>query len=225
MAENGQLRGAADEILRGSLVATDADGDSLTFALEGGPQTGRVVIEEDGSFRYNPRGAYDELPTGEARVERFDFSVSDGQSGTDRGTVTLRLQGQYEPPAPPAEPDKPEWNSISGTSGFDVIEGTRGADLIRSGGGGYDRIWGDAGDDAFVFGSGASDGTRSSDQIFDFDPSEDILVLEAGADIAKTADRDGTLWLTLKGDGDVILLDGVDADALDIQHSDGLWLG
>jgi VCBS repeat-containing protein len=223
-ARSLRLEGAADETLEGQLVASDADGDDLAYAVDGGPSDGSIVIDADGRFSYDPEGAFDELPVGETRVMRFDYLVSDGEGGTDRGTVSLVIEGRYEP-APPSKPAKPDWNPVNGTSGMDVIEGTDGADMIRSGGGGYDRMWGGEGADAFVFGAGAVDGTRTSDQIFDFDAEEDILVLEAGAEIASTQERAGSLWVKLAGDGDVILIDGASMADVDLIETNGIWLG
>ncbi len=67
-----------------SLSATDADGDSLTFALSTEPELGAVTVNANGEFTYTP---YDEL-TGS---DSFTFTVSDGQAFAVTGSVAITI--------------------------------------------------------------------------------------------------------------------------------------
>ncbi|NVK55621.1 MAG: Ig-like domain-containing protein [Alteromonadaceae bacterium] len=68
-----------------SLSATDADGDSLTFALSTEPELGTVTVNANGEFTYTP---YAEI-TG---PDNFTFTVSDGQAFAVTGSVTITIE-------------------------------------------------------------------------------------------------------------------------------------
>lgn len=141
----------------------------------------------------------------------------------------------------PTYPD--DFNLLNGTDGRDRLFGTDGADLligndgrdrlvagdgddILVGGDGNDRLVGGAGADIFVFGADAHDGGRDRDVIRDFEAGVDTLVLEAGAEIRRTFERNGDLHIQLEGDHDRIILRDQDADALqDIVFQDDLFFG
>ena len=61
-----------DQPITGAIVATDGDGDSLSYTLNGSPANGAVILNADGTFTYTPAG---------------DFN------GSDRFSVTLPLAG------------------------------------------------------------------------------------------------------------------------------------
>ena len=52
LASNGAVSGDEDTTITGSVVATDADADVLTYALVGGPAHGTLVLNSDGTFSY-----------------------------------------------------------------------------------------------------------------------------------------------------------------------------
>ena len=122
------------------------------------------------------------------------------------------MPGEEEPPAP--GPD-PVVVLIEGTAGDDRLVGSA-ADEVLIGGAGNDRLTGGDGADSFVFGAETGDGTRQRDIILDFDATEDLIVLEAGAEIARVVERgdDVTLILT-GGEQDRIVLRDADAGVLD----------
>ncbi|MGB0852869.1 MAG: beta strand repeat-containing protein [Pikeienuella sp.] len=60
-----------DQALDGQLVAFDAEGDNLTFALNSGASNGIVTVNDDGTFTFEP----DEDFSGD---DSFTFSVFDG---------------------------------------------------------------------------------------------------------------------------------------------------
>lgn len=70
----------------GQATAADVDSATLTFSLTAGgePGHGSVVVNEDGTFTYDPADNY----TG---TDSFKVSVSDGDGGTDEGTVVVTV--------------------------------------------------------------------------------------------------------------------------------------
>jgi len=74
-----------NQTVNGKVTAIDADNDSLTFSKAGDPTQGTVTVKEDGSFTYTPS-------TGYHGSDSFQFAVSDGQGGTDTGTVNVTVK-------------------------------------------------------------------------------------------------------------------------------------
>ncbi len=71
-----------DQPVTGSIVATDGDGDSLSYTLNGSPANGSVILNADGTFTYTPAGDFN-------GSDRFTVTISDGQGGTTTSTVTI----------------------------------------------------------------------------------------------------------------------------------------
>uniref|UniRef100_UPI00273E7F29 Ig-like domain-containing protein n=1 Tax=Roseibium sp. MMSF_3412 TaxID=3046712 RepID=UPI00273E7F29 len=101
---------------------TDADNDALTVVDVNGiaanvgseitlASGARLTVNADGTFDYDPNGAFDGLETGETGADSFTYQVSDGQGGFDTATVNLSIDGETppadEPPADDPPPDKP----------------------------------------------------------------------------------------------------------------------
>jgi VCBS repeat-containing protein len=84
-----------DEIIESSLVAEDADGDSLTFTLVNpGSAPKGFNLSSDGSWTFDPgSGNYDFLPAGETLDLKIVAQVSDGKGGTDTTTLTITVTG------------------------------------------------------------------------------------------------------------------------------------
>ncbi len=76
-----------DTPLTDMLTATDADGDTLTFAVGDEPANGTVNIASDGSFTYTPAQEF----TGE---DSFTFTVSDGENDPVTGTIGVTVEVQ-----------------------------------------------------------------------------------------------------------------------------------
>ena len=117
--------------------------------------------------------------------------------------------------APLVEPE-PELNLVEGSARSDQLRGTDGDDLIVSLGGGYDRLWGNAGADLFVFGAESQNGRRERDAIYDYETGIDEIVLTDGASIGSIRDTRAGVTIFLEGDRDAIYLRGRDLDAEDI---------
>ena len=77
----------ADVALVDSASASDVDGDTLTFSVAAEPMMGSLTLETDGSFSYVPNATY----TG---MDSFQFSVSDGVTSADTGTINITVEAQ-----------------------------------------------------------------------------------------------------------------------------------
>src|SRR5205814_795249 len=71
VANNGSATTAEDTLVSGTVVATDIDGDALTYAVVTGPSNGSVTLNANGSFTYTPAANYN-------GPDSFTFHASDG---------------------------------------------------------------------------------------------------------------------------------------------------
>ena len=78
------ITGEEDTAIAGQLVATDVDGDVLTFAVDTDVANGALTITAEGAFTYTP----DQDFSGE---DSFTFVVDDGNGGVDTETVTITV--------------------------------------------------------------------------------------------------------------------------------------
>ncbi|WP_415762878.1 tandem-95 repeat protein, partial (plasmid) [Priestia megaterium] len=83
-----------DTTLNSQVVATDIDGNPLTYALLTGPVNGTVVVNSDGTYTYTPNENYN-------GVDSFSVVVSDGQGGTAVSTITITILPVNDPPVGP----------------------------------------------------------------------------------------------------------------------------
>ena len=58
-----------------------------------------MLVNPNGSFAYDPRGAFDELIAGQSAMDTFRYTVSDGEGGADTATVTITVLGNNGPVA------------------------------------------------------------------------------------------------------------------------------
>ena len=116
VSEHGTIVGAT------SLLANDHDGlndhDPLTVSqvngaayTSGGTITlasgALLVMNTDGSYSYDPYGAFNGLAVGQMATDSFTYQVSDGQGGVSTATVTLTITGQNEAPVRPRSEPPP----------------------------------------------------------------------------------------------------------------------
>jgi len=82
-----------------SPVFTDVDtNDSHTFLLDTTGTTGKVVINNDGTFSYDANGKFESLAVGEDATDTFKYTVDDHHGGTDTKTVTVTIHGENDAP-------------------------------------------------------------------------------------------------------------------------------
>lgn len=76
----------ANDQVRGGTLSLDATGTD-----------GRVTVEHDGVVRYDPSGAFDQLPAGAAASDSFRYTLTNGE-GTSTGTVSVQVAGVNDAP-------------------------------------------------------------------------------------------------------------------------------
>jgi len=90
-----------------SLLANDRDIDvsdvlSIT-SIDTSTTLGAVTDNSDGTFSYDPSGAYQHLGLGEVATDSFSYSVSDGNGGTATATVYVTVKGTNDRPVAVAD--------------------------------------------------------------------------------------------------------------------------
>ncbi len=89
---------------------TDADGHTLTVSQVNGSagdvgnqitlaSGALLTLNSDGSYDYDPNGAFDNLSAGATGTDSFSYTVSDGNGGTDTATVTVSVAGANDAPS------------------------------------------------------------------------------------------------------------------------------
>ncbi len=78
---------------------TDADDDTLSvFDFDTTNTIGLVVNNGDGTFSYDPNGQFEYLAEGEVGADFFNYTASDGNSGTDIAMVRININGLNDNP-------------------------------------------------------------------------------------------------------------------------------
>ncbi|MCX7291815.1 MAG: tandem-95 repeat protein [Janthinobacterium sp.] len=80
--------------MNGKVVATDVDGDKLTYSAKDQPTHGSVVVNADGSYVYTPNLDY-------IGKDQFTVTVSDGKGGTTTAVIDLNFTPGDAPIANP----------------------------------------------------------------------------------------------------------------------------
>ncbi len=57
---------------------------------------GRVTDNGDGTFTYDPDGQFEDVEAGRTATDRFTYTISDGNGGTDTATVIVNVRGGVE---------------------------------------------------------------------------------------------------------------------------------
>ena len=79
---------------------TDPDGsDTLSvISINSSGTQGLVNNNGDGTFGYTPNGQFESLAVGEQASDSFTYTISDGNGGSDSGTVTITINGANDAP-------------------------------------------------------------------------------------------------------------------------------
>jgi len=77
-----------------ALIVSQADGNNLaggtvTFVSAAGAS---VTVNDDGTYNYDPNGAFNALPSGSVATDTFNYTASDQNGGIDTATVTITIQ-------------------------------------------------------------------------------------------------------------------------------------
>ena len=70
--------------------------DPLTVASVDTTGTTGSVSFTSGDITYDPNGQFESLATGESTTDTFDYTISDGDGGSDTATVTVTINGQND---------------------------------------------------------------------------------------------------------------------------------
>ena len=82
-----------------SFTDVDAtDTHSFTVDTVSNATQGTVTNNNDGTFAYDPNGAFESLAAGETATDSFTYTVDDGEGGTSTATVTVTITGQNDAP-------------------------------------------------------------------------------------------------------------------------------
>ncbi|WP_082573296.1 beta strand repeat-containing protein [Nocardioides sp. Root614] len=84
---------------------SDADGDALSVSAIDDAATDGMVTNNGTDVTYDPNGAFDSLGAGESATDTFEYTVSDGNGGTDTASVTITVTGVATPNTDPAAVD------------------------------------------------------------------------------------------------------------------------
>ena len=112
VANDASLSTAMDTPVNGTLSASDADGDPLTYSLVSTGSLGVAVITDasTGAFTYTPNA-------GATGTDSFTFTASDGMATSNTGTVTVTIIAGNS--APVADPGGPYSGVVGATINFD----------------------------------------------------------------------------------------------------------
>ena len=88
---------------------TDIDGDPLTVTDVTDPTNGLVTVNPDGTITYTPNPGF-------LGVDTFEYTISDGNGGTDTATVTLTATPANHPPAFTDDPTNTDQTTTVGGS-------------------------------------------------------------------------------------------------------------
>jgi VCBS repeat-containing protein len=91
VAAAGSASGSEDTVLSGAVHATDADNDTLTFALVSGPAHGELDFHSDGTYSYTPDADYN-------GSDSFSFKANDGTVDSSPATVNLTVNPVNDAP-------------------------------------------------------------------------------------------------------------------------------
>ncbi|QLE53574.1 tandem-95 repeat protein (plasmid) [Nostoc sp. C057] len=110
VAVNDAVSTNENTVLNGNLLAanpttpdSDPDGNPLTVTQVNGIATnvgseidlgnGKLTVNTDGTFSFNPNGGYESLAQGATTTESFTYTISDGSDGTASATATITING------------------------------------------------------------------------------------------------------------------------------------
>ena len=91
VAQNGSASGSEDTPITGTVVATDVDSVTLTYALAAQALHGTVVVNSDGTYTYTPTLNFN-------GTDSFTFTANDGSVTSNTATVTLAVAAVNDAP-------------------------------------------------------------------------------------------------------------------------------
>ncbi|BAY21585.1 hypothetical protein NIES2100_13410 [Calothrix sp. NIES-2100] len=196
-------------LLAANLLANDTDVDSSTLSITAvsNAVNGTVSLNNSGNIVFTPT-------TGFTGNGSFNYTVSDGNGGTDVAMVTVavgvNLNGTNQN------------DNINGTSGNDIINALNGNDSVF-GNAGNDNLVGDNGNDTLYGGTGNDTLLGGNgDDTLNGEAGNDRLEGDNGEDSLSGGDGNDTL---LGGNGQDLLVGGAGNDFLNGGKADDILTG
>lgn len=90
---------------------SDAESHPLEAVLVAAPSRGHLDLAPDGSFTFDPAGAFEALTAGEEAIVTFDYLARDGTADSDVVTVAITVTGLNDAPVALAEAYETDENS------------------------------------------------------------------------------------------------------------------
>ena len=118
VAQNGSASGNEDNTINGNLVASDVDGDPLSFSRVTNAAHGNVTVNANGTFSYTPNANFN-------GADSFTFTASDNHAATSN-TATISITVNPVNDAPVAQNGSAsgnEDNTITGTLSATDVDG------------------------------------------------------------------------------------------------------
>ncbi|MFN3144398.1 MAG: Ig-like domain-containing protein, partial [Paracoccaceae bacterium] len=120
-----------DSVLNGAVLGndTDVEGDALsvtsvTTDVDGEPTDHPVgspialasgatlTVNADGTYDYDPNGAFESLGAGDEAEETFSYTITDGNGGTSTASVTITITGVNDAPVAGDDTDTTDEDSV-----------------------------------------------------------------------------------------------------------------
>lgn len=97
VASDGTLTTDENTPASGTLVASDPDGDPLSFSIVGQPGHGTVTLDDPstGAYTYTPSQDF-------SGSDSFTFKANDGQADSNTATISITVNAASPPPPPPS---------------------------------------------------------------------------------------------------------------------------
>jgi Ca2+-binding RTX toxin-like protein len=138
----------------GTITVSEVNGSGANVGHQIELDSGALLtVFEDGTYNYDPNGAFDYLVAGGTGAvnSQADDSFKYRVEGGNEVTVTVTVSGVYSP-----------GDTLAGTSDNDTLTGTGNADLFDVSQGGTDSVSGNDGDDYIYFGDAFSPGDTAN---------------------------------------------------------------
>lgn len=124
VAEGQDISADAGAPVSGTVVATDVDGEALTYSLVA-PVDG-VTLDANGSFAVAAADGDQAMGAGDARAVVFQYKASDGKADSEAATVTVKINGVNDAPVAEGQSGSTdEDNSFNGTLSASDVDGDR----------------------------------------------------------------------------------------------------
>ena len=91
VAQNSSVSTTEDNSVSGVVVATDVEGDPLTYSVVNQPLHGTVVLSPSGSYTYTPNANYH-------GSDSFTFQANDGMGNSNVATVSINVSSVNDAP-------------------------------------------------------------------------------------------------------------------------------